>query len=109
MDITRQKKSRKRIVWTKQMTEALIELYPKNKIADLTDVFNVSDRSIYSKAKELGILKGHENYRFKAGDDNIMKSPEMVEKVHNRRNETLRRDKLRLKYGLKRITKMRLS
>ena len=49
-----------------------------------------------------------ESSRFKLGNISVMNDPEIIKKVHKKRNETIRKEKLRLKYGLPQLTKMKL-
>ena len=51
-----------------------------------------------------------ENSRFKPGNISIMKTnPEVVNKVRLKRNETIRRDRIRIRYNLSRLTKINLK
>ncbi len=48
--------------------------------------------------------------RFKKGDISIMTTDlSVVEKVRESRNETIRREKIRIKYGMRRLTKLNLK
>ena len=51
-----------------------------------------------------------EQTRFKKGDVPAMKTrPEIVKKVHRKRNLTIKRDRIRIKYNLPRLTKLKLK
>jgi hypothetical protein len=50
-------------------------------------------------------IPGGEKHQFKKGQE---RHPVDYAKIHEKRNETIRKDKLRLKYGLKQQTKMKL-
>ena len=51
-----------------------------------------------------------EQFRFKKGNIPAMKTdPNIVAKVHKKRNDTIRLEKLRLKYGLRQKTKLNLK
>lgn len=53
-------------------------------------------------------VPGGEAFRFKPGNVPKMKTdPDLVQRVHQTRNETIKRDKLRRKYGLTPITKFK--
>lgn len=55
-------------------------------------------------------VPGGEKYRFKKGHIPAMKTdPTLVAKVHAKRNDTIRLEKLRLKYGLRTKTKLKLK
>ncbi|SFK99302.1 hypothetical protein SAMN05216357_11052 [Porphyromonadaceae bacterium KH3CP3RA] len=55
-------------------------------------------------------VPGGEKYRFKPGHVPAMKdNPELIERVHRKRNETIRNEKFRLKVGLEPETKLRLK
>ena len=55
-------------------------------------------------------VPGSEKYRFKPGHIPAMKdNPELIERVHRKRNETIRNEKFRLKVGLEPETKLRLK
>lgn len=48
--------------------------------------------------------------RFKKGQSSRMKTdPAVVEKVHLTRNETIKREKIRIRYGLSRLTRLNLK
>lgn len=48
--------------------------------------------------------------RFKKGQTSRMKTDRgLVEKVHKARNETIRRERIRVKYGLKKLTNLNLK
>ena len=54
-------------------------------------------------------VPGSEKYRFKKGHIPAMKTDsELVERVRQTRNETIRREKIRLKIGLEPMTKLKL-
>lgn len=56
------------------------------------------------------VIPNSEQYRFKKGDiPRIKTDPELVKRIHDKRNETIRRDRLRRKYGLSPITKLKLN
>lgn len=51
-----------------------------------------------------------QQFRFKPGNISVMKTrPEVVEKVRRKRNETIRRERIRMKIGLKPLTKLNLK
>ena len=56
------------------------------------------------------VIPNSEPFRFKPG--NIppqVKTPDLVKQIHAKRNETIKRDRLRIKYNLPRITKLNLK
>ncbi len=54
-------------------------------------------------------VPGGEDHRFKPGNISIMKTnPEIVEKVRNKRNATIQKEKFRIKFGLQQQTNLRL-
>jgi hypothetical protein len=54
-------------------------------------------------------IPNSEPYRFKKGHTpRIAWDIELRERVHKKRNETIRRDRIRIKYGLTRISKLKL-
>lgn len=62
------------------------------------------------KGKKGWCVTGSEETRFKPGQISVMKTnPEVVEKVTKKRNESIARDRRRLRLGLKPLTKLRLS
>lgn len=55
-------------------------------------------------------VSGSEKYRFKPGHVPAMKdNPELIERVHRKRNETIKNEKFRLRVGLEPETKLRLK
>ena len=55
-------------------------------------------------------VPGGERYQFKPGHVPAMKNnPELIERVHRKRNETIRNEKFRLRVGLHPETKLRLK
>lgn len=55
-------------------------------------------------------VPGGEKHRFKKGHVSPMATdPEIVKKVHESRNETIRKERLRLRYGLDQKTKLKLN
>lgn len=55
-------------------------------------------------------VPGGEKYRFKPGNASRMKTdPELVERVHRKRNETIREEKFRIRVGLKQKTRLNLK
>lgn len=55
-------------------------------------------------------IPGGEKYQYKKGHVPAIKNnPEIIAKVQNKRNQTIKRERIRLKYGLKPITKMKLD
>jgi hypothetical protein len=56
------------------------------------------------------VVPNSEQYRFKAGHVPRMKHDRgLIDKVHKTRNETIKRERIRIKYGLPRITKLNLQ
>lgn len=56
------------------------------------------------------VIPNSEQYRFKKGHTpRIAIDPELAKRAHAKRNETIRRDRLRRKYGLSPITKLKLN
>ena len=56
------------------------------------------------------VIPNSEQYRFKPG--NIppqVKNPELTKQIHAKRNATIARERLRIKYGLGRLTKLKLN
>lgn len=49
-----------------------------------------------------------EKSRFQIGQTSVMSDPEICKRVHQKRNATIARDKIRRKYGLSPITKLKL-
>ncbi|GAB6122318.1 hypothetical protein [Dysgonomonas termitidis] len=55
-------------------------------------------------------VPGGEEFRFKKGHVPAMKTnPEIAAKVRDKRNATIRLEKLRLKYGLRTMTKLKIK
>lgn len=55
-------------------------------------------------------VPGGERYQFKPGHVPAMKNnPELIERVHRKRNETIKNEKFRLRVGLQPETKLRLK
>jgi hypothetical protein len=50
-------------------------------------------------------IPGGEQYQFRVGQPQVRKN---YERIHQKRNETIKREKLRLKYGLRQETKLKL-
>jgi len=51
-----------------------------------------------------------EKTRFKKGQQSPMKSnPELIEKVRNKRNETIKRERIRIRLGFSQLTKLNLK
>jgi Zn-dependent peptidase ImmA (M78 family) len=99
----------KRVIWDYHKKRELKKLYPKYTAKYLAEYFRVTDRTIYAKAKELGILKGSEVTQFKSGKNNIMKDLNIIKKVHLSRKIAINNDKARIKWGLPQKTKMKLN
>jgi hypothetical protein len=56
------------------------------------------------------IIPNSEKYRFKKGHVPPTKTDgELVKRIHEKRNDTIRRERLRMRYGLSRITKLKLN
>jgi len=56
------------------------------------------------------VIPNSEQYRFKKGHvPRIKTDPELAKRIRDKRNETIRRDRLRRKYGLSPITKLKLN
>lgn len=56
------------------------------------------------------VIPNSEPHRFKPG--NIppqAKNPDLVKQIHEKRNATIARERLRIKYGMSRITKLKLK
>lgn len=63
-----------------------------------------------TKGKKGWCVPNSEATRFKPGQPSRMKTdPELVEKVRRKRNETIRRERIRLKIGLKPLTNLKLK
>ncbi len=55
-------------------------------------------------------IANSEDSRFKPGCISVMKTnPDVVNKVHLKRNNTIRRERIRIKYNLSRLTKLKLK
>jgi hypothetical protein len=55
------------------------------------------------------VIPNSEKHRFKKGHTPPQKgNPEMIEKIHKKRNELIARERLRIKYGLPQISKLKL-
>ncbi len=50
-----------------------------------------------------------EKYQFKTGNTSCMKNPVIADKVRNKRNEIIRIERLRIKYGLNQKTNLKLN
>ncbi len=50
-----------------------------------------------------------ENTRFEKGCLSNMHDPEIVKKVHEKRNKTIKTERIRIRYGLPRKTKLKLN
>jgi hypothetical protein len=56
------------------------------------------------------IIPNSEPFRFKKGHTpRIAWDQDLRDKIHQKRNQTIARDRLRIKYGLSRITKLKLN
>lgn len=63
-----------------------------------------------TKGKKGWCVPNSEATRFKPGQPSRMKTnPDLVQKVRRKRNETIRRERIRLKIGLKPLTKLKLK
>ena len=63
-----------------------------------------------TKGKKGWCVPNSEATRFQPGNISPMKTdPEVVKKVRSKRNETIRRERIRLKIGLKPLTKLKLK
>ena len=142
--IPRKKRNSKKIEWTPDMEQIIIDEFPVTYNKVLAQKLGVSWRSLVRKAREMGINKeegfldkrrdeitamgieahpphphkgdkgwnipNSEYTRFKTGQPSLMKSNrELVEKVRTRRNETIARDRRRLRLGLRPLTKLKLK
>lgn len=54
-------------------------------------------------------IPGGEDYQFKPGNISSMKDPKVAERMTKTRNETIRKERLRIKYGLPQKTKLNLK
>jgi hypothetical protein len=60
------------------------------------------------QARKGFVVPNSEQYRFKKGHTPRMATdPELVARVHAKRNETIRRDRIRSRIGLSRLTKFK--
>lgn len=50
-----------------------------------------------------------EQYRFKKGNISCMTDPQICKKAHDKRNDTIRRERVRIKYGFPQLTKLKLK
>jgi len=134
----------KKTIWSQQMIGELIKLFPCNYNKVVAQHFDLSQRTIIRKARELELQKepdfvekrkpeliqlsklkrkpnphkgekgwsvpGSEKYRYKKGNIPATKTnKELVERIHIKRNQTIKRCILRRKYGLTPITKLNLK
>lgn len=126
-------------IWTPAEIKDLIECFPNILNQKLSVRYNCGKRSLVRKARELGLKKSEEfranidfaSYSkglepwnkgkkrklnpnckkgwFKKGNIAPTKDPDILAKVVKKRNETIRKDKLRLKYGMEPLTKLNLK
>lgn len=54
-------------------------------------------------------VSNSEKTRFKIGNESPMKDPAIVKKVTESRNKTIRRERIRITYGMRRLTKLNLK
>lgn len=129
----------KKTIWTSEMIEKIKSEFPTRFTKDIAKDLNLGYRTIIRKARELGIekienfkeinqtkinqlisenhapnplkgVKGHiipnsEKYYFKKGEKPNVDYSKIVEK----RNELIRKEKLRLRYGLAQKSKIKIS
>ena len=127
-----------KIIWTDKMLEHLKENYALTKNSILAKHFSCSKRLVIYKAKELELNKdpefrsklnintagikpwnkglsysaiGSRAFLFKPGQapDDIRTNPEIMQRAKNTRNETIRKERLRIKYNLPQKTKLKLN
>jgi len=106
---------RKERIWDVERIRYLVENYATTDNKTLADNIGKSVAAINKKASLLGLKKAksylcdlriHNLKPF--GKDRVL-TKEEVEKIHTRRRESIRIDKIRLKYGLPQRTKIKLT
>ena len=119
------------IEWTDEMVDIITSKFATSFNRDLADELGVSMRTMIRKARELGLekepgfldknrkkisqmardarspnpTKGQKGWSVPAMKNN----PELIERVHRKRNETIKNEKFRLRVGLQPETKLRLK
>jgi hypothetical protein len=84
------------------------EFLNKNR-KEISRMAKESRRPNSTKGQKGWSVPGSEKYRFKPGHVPAMKdNPELIQRVHQKRNETIKNEKFRLRIGLKQKTKLRL-
>jgi hypothetical protein len=73
--------------------------------AEITKRANANKPPNPNKGNKDFRIPGGEQFQFRVGQQQIGKN---YERIHQKRNETIKREKLRLKYGLKQETKLKL-
>lgn len=75
----------------------------------ITSMAVANNKNKYTGCKGWSVPNS-EATRFKKGSTSIMAiNPEVVQKVRKARNETIRRERIRIRYGLPRLTNMNLK
>jgi len=86
------------------------EFFLESRRSEITEMARKAHPGQPTKGWKGWSVPGGEQYRFKKGHVPAMKTnKDVVAKVRDKRNDTIRLEKLRLKYGLRTMTKLRIK
>lgn len=86
------------------------DMFLESRREQITELARKAHPGQPTKGQKGWSVPGGERYRFKKGHVPAMKTnPDIVVKVRNKRNATIRLEKLRLKYGLRTMTKLKIK
>lgn len=86
------------------------EFFLESRRAEITEMARKEHPPQATKGLKGWSVPGGEKFRFKKGHVPAMKTnPDVAAKVRDKRNATIRLEKLRLKYGLRTMTKLKIK
>lgn len=86
------------------------EFFLESRRAEITEMARKAHPPQPTKGQKGWSVPGGEKFRFKKGHVPAMKTnPDVAAKVRDKRNATIRLEKLRLKYGLRTMTKLKIK
>ncbi|EGK00478.1 hypothetical protein [Dysgonomonas gadei] len=86
------------------------EFFLESRRAEITEMARKAHPPQSTKGLKGWSVPGGEKFRFKKGHIPAMKTnPDVAAKVRDKRNATIRLEKLRLKYGLRTMTKLNIK
>jgi hypothetical protein len=104
---------KKKIEWTTEMLDKFKREFPHKFNRELAQEFGVSYRTVVKKARQLKLEKQTNflqlNKPIIQKMARVATTVEVIQRVHSKRNASIKRDKLRLAYGLDPYLKMKLN